>query len=229
IGVARSANPSGPFTDLGKVLDTQSSGVSNSIDQFYMTTGSGRNKKTYLFWGSYRGIYGQEIAADMKSLTGTKFKIAGNGFEGTYIYEQIDKETGKSVFWYFGSNNNCCDGKDSQYQLSIARATSVTGPYRTKDGVDIINDGVKGTLFLHGDQKVGFVGPGHNAEIIVDDNGRSFILYHAVRYDNPLLYGGATRRPLMMDEVLWGADGWPYIEGGVPSNTPKIAPHFNSN
>jgi hypothetical protein len=30
-----------------------------------------------------------------------------------------------------------------------------------------------------------------------------------------------------MDEVLWGEDGWPYIEGGVPSNTKKTAPYFD--
>lgn len=227
IGVSKSQYPYGPFEDMGKVLDTQSSGVSNSIDQFYIRTGSGRNEKTYLFWGSFAGIWGQEIASDMKTLTDAKFKIAGNGFEGTYIYPKDGK------FWLFASSNSCCEGPDTKYFLSVACADNIKGPYKTKDGIDIknINDFSAGaaTKFLVGDGST-WIGPGHNAEIIKDDHGRYFILYHAVEVSKPWLInaGGATRRPLMMDEVLWGEDGWPYIEGGVPSLTKKTAPYFQT-
>jgi arabinan endo-1,5-alpha-L-arabinosidase len=227
IGVAKSEYPYGPFSDVGKVLDVQSSGVPNSIDQFYIQTGSGRNKKTYLFWGSFAGIWGQEISSDMKTLTGTKFKIAGNGFEGTYIYEHGDK------FWLFASSNSCCEGPDTKYFLSVACADKITGPYKTQKGVDIttINDFQAGaaTKFLQGDGTT-WIGPGHNGEIIQDDNGRYFILYHAVSVARPWIIneGGATRRPLLMDEVLWGEDGWPSINGGVPSSTRKTAPYFEA-
>ncbi|MFV0391871.1 MAG: family 43 glycosylhydrolase, partial [Paludibacteraceae bacterium] len=224
IGVAKSPYPYGPFEDMGKVLDRSSSGVTNSIDQFFITTGSGRNKKSYLFWGSFAGIYVQEInATDMKTLSGTKIQIAGNGFEGTYIYEHGGK------FWLFASSNSCCEGPDTKYYLSVSVADKITGPYTTKNGIDIktINDfqAANSTKFLQGDGKV-WIGPGHNAEIILDDNGRTFMLYHAVSVAKPWLInaGGATRRPLLMDEVLWGKDGWPYIEGGVPSSTKKTAP-----
>lgn len=229
IGVAKSPYPYGPFEDVGKVLDTQSSGVANSIDQFFITTGSGRNKKSYFVWGSFQGIYMQEInATDMKTLIGAKFQIAGKGFEGSYIYPHGGK------FWYFASSNSCCEGPDTKYYLSVARADQITGPYKTKNGVDIktINDfsGAGSTKFLEGDGKT-WVGPGHNAEIIEDDHGRTFMLYHAVSLAKPWLInaGGATRRPLLMDEVLWGEDGWPYIEGGVPSSTKKTAPYFDVN
>ncbi|MDR1742592.1 MAG: family 43 glycosylhydrolase [Dysgonamonadaceae bacterium] len=224
VGVAKSQHPSGPFTDLGKVLDNQSSGVGNSIDQFFITTGTGRNKHSYLFWGSFAGIWGWEInATDMKTLIGSKFQIAGNGFEGTYIYEK------DGVFWYFGSSGSCCDGPDTKYHLTVARATDIKGPYLDKNGNDIIQNGREATPFLKGDATKGWIGPGHNAEIIKDDKGRYFMLYHAVDVNKPWLIsaGGATRRPLLMDEVLWDAvTGWPYIEGGVPSNTLKVAPYF---
>ncbi|MDR2804286.1 MAG: family 43 glycosylhydrolase [Dysgonamonadaceae bacterium] len=219
VGVAKSEYPYGPFDDMGKVLDTQSSGVRNSIDQFYMETGSGRNRKAYLFWGSFEGIYGIEMSTDMKTTVGDKFRIAGNGFEGTYIYEMNGK------FYFFGSTGNCCEGANSQYRLSVAIADNVKGPYKTKDGRDILNNGIEGTPFLRGDKNVGWVGPGHNSEIIQDDKGRFFILYHAIDYKNPLLPNGATRRPLMMDEVIW-KDGWPTIENDVPSSTMKTAPYF---
>ncbi|MDR1417249.1 MAG: family 43 glycosylhydrolase [Prevotellaceae bacterium] len=223
VGVARSQYPYGPFEDMGKVLDAQSSGVPNSIDQFYIQIGSGRTKHSYLFWGSYAGIWGQEISSDMKTLTGEKFKIAGNGFEGTYIYPKDGK------FWYFGSNGNCCEGPNSQYRLSVAVADNIRGPYKTKDGKDIIDNGQEGTPFLQGSSAVGWVGPGHNAEIVRDDRGRYFILYHAISFSDPWLMNnpnGATRRPLMMDEIIWGNDGWPAIENGTPSSTRKTAPYF---
>lgn len=223
IGVARSKFPYGPFEDLGKVLDAKSSGVGNSIDQFYIQTGEGRNRKSYLFWGSFRGLYGQEInSTDMKTLIGEKFKIGGNMFEGVYIYPHGGK------FWLFASSGNCCEGVNSKYRLSVACADNIRGPYKTKEGKNIIDDWVEGTPFLTGDASKGWVGPGHNAEIIKDDKGRYFILYHAISVTNPLLHGGATRRPLMIDQINWQEDGWPEIEGGTPSNTQKAAPYFSN-
>ena len=221
VGVAKSQYPYGPFEDMGKVLDTQSSGVPNSIDQLYIETGSGRNRKAYLFWGSYAGIYGIEMNNDMITTVGEKFKIAGNSFEGTYIYEFDNR------FFFFGSSGNCCEGANSQYRLSVAVADDIRGPYRTKDGKDIINNGQEGTPFLRGDKNTGWVGPGHNGEIIQDDKGRFFMLYHAISVNNPLLPNGATRRPLLMDEVIW-KDGWPVIENNVPSSSLKTAPYFKN-
>ncbi|GHT12713.1 arabinan endo-1,5-alpha-L-arabinosidase [Bacteroidia bacterium] len=219
IGLATSPYPYGPFTDQGKVFDAQSIDVPNSIDQFFIEVGEGRNKKRYLFWGSFRGIYGIEMADDMKTTMGAKFKIAGNGFEATYIYPKNGK------FYFFGSSASCCEGANSRYRVSVAAADDIKGPYKTKDGVDIIDNGREGTPFLVGDATTGWVGPGHNGEIITDDHGRDFIIYHAIAVNNPLLPNGATRRPLMMDEILW-IDGWPTIAGNVPSSTQKTAPYF---
>lgn len=219
IGVAVADYPYGPFTDLGKVLDTKSIGIENSIDPFFIETGSGRYKVKYLFWGSFRGIYGIQLADDMKTTVGEKFQIAGNAFEGTYIYMK------DNMFYFFGSCGNCCDGADSKYRVTVAASSNIKGPYLTKEGKNIIQNGVEGTLFLQGDAKTGFVGPGHNGEIIKDDSGRYFMVYHAVDITKPLLPNGATRRPLMIDEVKW-ANGWPYIEGNVPSHSKTKAPTF---
>lgn len=224
IGVAKSVYPYGPFEDLGKVLDTQSSGVKNSIDQFFIEEGSGRDKKRYLFWGSFEGVWGIELSlTDMKTIKvgAVKFKIAGNSFEGTYIYKKNNK------YYFFASSGNCCQGKDSKYRLTVSVSSNIKGPYTTKDGQSILTDGIEGTPFLVGNPSIGFVGPGHNAEIITDDTGHDYLLYHAIDYNNPNLPNGATRRPLMMDEVHWDADGWPYILTGFPSNILQRAPKFN--
>lgn len=220
IGVATSNTPGGPFEDLGKVFDSNDIGVANSIDPFFYTDESGVQ---YLFWGSFRGIYGIEIAADMKTTVGDKFKIAGNHFEAAYIYKKGSK------YIFFGSGGSCCEGKNSQYHVSVAMSDNLKGPYLTKAGANILVDDLNGTPFLVGDSGNGWVGPGHNGEIITDDAGRDFIIYHAVDYMNPLLPGDATRRPLMLDQVLWDEAGWPYIKDGKPGYAPQKSPIFASS
>ena len=219
IGLAISDLPYGPFVDQGKVFDSQSIGVANSIDPCFIQTGLGRNKKSYLFWGSFQGIYGVELSADLKSAVGTKFKIAGNAFEATYILER------NGYFYYFGSNSSCCEGADSQYHVTIARSTDIKGPYLDKAGNAILNNGQEGTLLISGSREWGWVGPGHNGQVITDDRGTDFLIYHAIDVKNPLLIGGATRRPLMMDRLKW-VEGWPTIEEGKPSKTLQPAPYI---
>ncbi len=222
IGLAISDLPYGPFVDQGKVFDSKSIGVSNSIDPFFIQTGVGRNKKSYLFWGSFQGIYGTELSADFKTTVGTKFKIAGNAHEATYILERNGK------FYFFGSTGSCCEGADSQYHVTVAMATDIKGPYVNQLGKGILTDGQEGTLFLSGNREWGWVGPGHNAEIMTDDRGNDFFVYHSIEVKNPLLPGGATRRPLLIDKIKW-LNEWPFIEGGKPSKTKQIAPYFKKN
>jgi len=220
IGLAIATQPDRNFIDQGKIFDSQSIGVANSIDPFLFQTGVGAQLKSYLFWGSFNGIYGIEMAADLKSTTGTKFKIAGNAFEAPYIYEKDGK------FYFFGSIGSCCDGANSQYKVGTAIATNIKGPYLDKSGLAILNDGRLGTPFLKGDKALGWVGPGHNSKIVTDDAGSDFFLYHAVDVSKSLLPGGATRRPLMMDKLNW-VNGWPEITGGMPSNSPQITPQIS--
>lgn len=46
----------------------------------------------------------------------------------------------------------------------------------------------------------GFVGTGHNSEIVQDKNGDDWIFYHAVSVSNP------KGRVLNMDRVRWSGD-----------------------
>ena len=227
IGVATASSPEGPFADQGKIFNSTESGVANGIDPFFISVGTGRNAKNYMFWGSFRGIYYTEMTDYKTPNLNTKRQIANSMFEAVYIYQYDGK------FYFFGSLGSCCEGADSQYRVTVARADAITGPYLTQDGANILTNGVGGTAFLSGDRNLGWVGPGHNAEIIQDDNGRYFILYHAVDVNDPLLPGGATRRPLMLDEITW-VDGWPVINHGTenqgkPSGGIKESPYFETN
>ncbi|MBA7515728.1 Extracellular exo-alpha-(1-_5)-L-arabinofuranosidase ArbA [subsurface metagenome] len=219
IGLATASSPLGPFEDHGKILDSESSGVDNSIDPFFYYEGEGRNKKFYLFWGSFRGIYGIELNSNFTTFKGEKFRIGGNMFEATVIYKKNDR------YYFFGSGGSCCEGPNSTYKVVVARADNLTGPYLDKDGTDIAIQGVPGTLLLKGDG-IKFVGPGHNAQIVMDDNGDEWLLYHAVELSNPYLSGGATRRPLMLDKIHWDEEDWPYIEGDIPGTSEQTGPYF---
>lgn len=221
IGLAISNYPAGPFIDQGKVFDSSTIGVSNSIDPSFFQTGTGDSIKSYLFWGSFSGIYGIELSTNFKTTVGSKFKIAGNAFEASYIREKDGK------FYFFGSLGSCCDGANSQYHVNVAVATNFKGPYYDKNGNTIINDGQVGSAFLTGNQSIGWVGPGHNSKIVTDDAGVDYFLYHAIDVAKPTLPGGATRRPLLMDKMTW-INGWPEIAGGVPSKGLRTSPTINN-
>lgn len=60
IGVATANCPAGPFKDHGMMFRSNEIGVQNSIDPFYIED----NGRKYLFWGSFRGIYGVELKED---------------------------------------------------------------------------------------------------------------------------------------------------------------------
>lgn len=215
IGVAISDTPAGPFTDNGKILLSQEVNVANSIDPFYYEEDGTR----YLFWGSFQNIYGSELTDDGTSLTGEKFQIAGNWMEGTYIIKR------DGFYYLFGSNGNCCQGRETKYNVRVARSANLKGPYVNKNGQDVIN--VQGDLLLEGNaEATGFVGPGHNAEIITDDEGTDWFIYHAIDIDKPYLPNDATRRPLMIDRIEW-VEGWPKIENNRPNSEVQPQPVFN--
>lgn len=221
IGLAVNSSPIGYFTDKGKLFLSSEVGVMNSIDPFFIEDDDG---KIYLFWGSFQGIYGIELDYQNESfvLKGEKFQIAGPSFEATYIVKR------NGYYYFFGSNGSCCDGENSTYNVRVARSDSIKGTYYDKSGISILQSNpVPGTQVVKGNESgTGFAGPGHNAEIITDDEGNDWLLYHAVDRANPRLPNGVTRRPLMLDKLLW-PDEWPLIEFYKPSTTKQLSPVFN--
>lgn len=211
IGFATSPSPSGPFTDQGKLFNSDEIGVFNSIDPSIFRY----ENKVYLIWGSLGGgIYGIELSADGRKILGTKFQIAGNSFEAAYIYQK------DSRFYLFLSTASCCEGASSVYRVVAGRSENFKGPYFTESGKSLLLynnswyppfvDKIEGVV-LQGNLKI--AGPGHNGQIINDDNGTDWFIYHAIQRSNPLLPDGATRRPLFIDKIEW-ANGWPIINKG---------------
>lgn len=215
IGLAIADSPEGPFIDEGKVFDSEEIGVPNSIDPFYIE----ENNKKFLIWGSFHGLYLTALTADGKKPTGEKIQLAGDHLEAAYIFQK------DGYFYLFGSAGTCCEGANSTYKVLVGRSENLEGPYFDKEGNNMLNSNA-GTLVVGTNKnEIGYAGPGHNAEIITDEQGQSWLLYHGMSKEKPKLDNGTNRRVLLLDKILW-AEGWPSIAGQEPSTSKQPSPIF---
>lgn len=198
IGCAIADCPEGPFKDCGMMFRSNGINVQNSIDPFYIE----EDGKKYLFWGSFRGIYAIELSEDGLTVKAgaTPVQIAGTAYEGTYIHKRGD------YYYMFASIGSCCEGLKSTYTTVVGRSKHLLGPYMNKQGERMLDN--RHEILIHKNEA--FVGAGHNSEIVADEAGNDWILYHAVSVKNP------DGRVLMLDKVSW-KDGWPMVTGNTPS------------
>jgi arabinan endo-1,5-alpha-L-arabinosidase len=216
IGLAIAEQPGGPYIDQGKVFLSDEIGVVNSIDPFYWE----EEGQKYLFWGSFHGIYAVPLTEDGRAPAGDKVYIADVHLEGVLIHKR------EGYYYLFASEGSCCAGANSTYRLRVGRSASLLGPYVDKGG-NRLSQGPYGEIILQGNtESWGFAGPGHNSEIMTDDEGTDWILYHAIPKANPYLANGTNRRVLMLDRLLW-QDGWPTIKDQRPSLTRQQGPVFD--
>lgn len=228
IGVATAPHPLGPWTDHGKLFDSESIGVNNSIDPAVFV---GQDGKVYMIWGSFRGLYGVELTADGLSLKdgenakNTKVHLAGLDTSTSWnaaTYEAAYVIYKDGYYYLFVSSGTCCNGHSSSYHVRVARSTDPLGPYYDKNGDSMLGTN-RGNVILFGNTY--FAGPGHNA-VIQDDAGDYWIVYHAYDLSQPANFGSAPRRSLMIDPLVWDDDGWPSVPLRTPSHTEKKAPYI---
>ena len=223
IGVAVGDTPT-KFTDKGKLFRSTEIGVKNSIDPCYVE----EFDKKYIIWGSFNDICMAELTDDALAVknfsplnnpvsgswtrhTGVT-KLAGGAFEGAMIYKR-----GK-YYYLFCSVGSCCEGENSTYRTVVGRATKLTGPYVNKQGGQMINNNY--TTIISGNDR--WKGPGHNSEIITDDEGQTWLLYHSYDMNN-----NCNGRLMLLDKITWQSD-WPVINDGHPSSDEMDAPIFYS-
>ena len=210
IGVAKGDTPT-KFTDVGKLFRSSEIGVHNSIDPCYVE----EFDKKYLVWGSFHDIYITELTDDGLAVKNfkSKTKIGGGAFEGAMIYKR-----GK-YYYLFCSVGSCCEGENSTYRTVVGRSTNLKGDYVNKQGGKMFDNNY--TTILTGDSR--WKGPGHNSEIITDDEGQTWLLYHSYDMNN-----GCNGRLMLLDKITWTSDGWPVINDGHPSTGQMDAPIFYS-
>jgi arabinan endo-1,5-alpha-L-arabinosidase len=205
IGRAVADWPQGPFTDLGKLFRSNEIGVKNSIDPFYI---EGDDGTKYLFWGSFNGIFYVELSDDGLTLKNPLLpqpkKVAGTAFEATYIHKR------GAYYYLFASVGSCCAGLNSTYKLVVGRSTSLTGPYVNKEGYDMKMNYYSLVIGSSGR----FVGNGHCSEIVQDDAGSDWILFHGWDVNNE-----QNGRVLLLNQIQWDDNDWPYVDNRYPALT----------
>ncbi len=219
IGVAVANHPEGPYTAPegtdGKLFTSKEISVDNSIDPFFIADGG----KNYIFWGSFNGIYCIELSADGLSVKSgaSKTKVINKTVEASSIIKH------DGYYYFIGSWGSCCEGANSTYKLVMARSTSLTSGYKNKSGQAVQSDIIRHDLTDLLTRNTEVIGPGHCSEIVQDDQGKYWFVYHG--YDATDVDAG---RQVFLSEVKWGNDGWPYIEGGSPAITNSTAPDLPS-
>jgi xylan 1,4-beta-xylosidase len=207
VAVMTAANPQGPYTDHGPLICQED----GSIDPMAVTN---ENDARYLVWkedGNSRNqptpIWAQRLSGDGTRLVGERQELIRNTaaweknlVEGPFILRR------GGYFYLFYSGNACC-GRECNYAMGVARSRRLLGPWEKNPANPILkgNDHWKC--------------PGHGS-IVSDVRGRDFLMYHAY-HPKDFVYAG---RQALLDEVKWGADGWPTINDGKGPSARAASP-----
>ena len=227
IGVATSLTPYGPWTHYGKLLDSNLSGVKNSIDPKPIYDEDG---KLYLVWGSFYGIGAVELTDDgtevfwgIDNIKDHLYWIIddnSNGqmdininYEGSYIIKRNDS------YYYFGSQGTCCDGVNSTYRVKAGKANKLLGKYCGSDGKTLTDEtGSYGDLVIGPSEEV--AGVGHNT-VVEDYEGEFWLFYHGFDVNGEY----PNERTIFMDKLYFDENDMPYVENKKASiHQDKIGP-----
>ncbi|HZG54553.1 MAG TPA: family 43 glycosylhydrolase [Pyrinomonadaceae bacterium] len=218
VAVATARRPQGPYTDHGPLVCQEV----GSIDGYHIRDERGRR---YLLWkedGNSKSvptpIWAQPLSADGTRLVGEKQELIRNdqAWEKHASLPYGDLVEGPAVvrrgewFYMFYSGNFCC-ARECNYMIGVARSRKLLGPWEKNPANPILagNDAFKC--------------PGHGT-IVTDARGRDYMMYHAMDAKDFVYVG----RQALLDEVKWGANGWPTINQGRGPSRRAPSPHgFN--
>lgn len=202
IGVATSDNPTEEFTDHGVLVEFGK----EAIDAFVFYD----NGELYISWKAYGldnrpiELLCSKLSADGLHLEGEIFTLLRDderiGMEGQCHFKKGD------YYYIVYSTNNCC-GPQSDYQVAVARAKSLKGPYKKYEGNPI----------LHGGGDIQSCGHG---TMTTTPDGRMFYLCHAYLTDGNFYAG---RQPVLQEMII-GNDGWVHFKTGATAQIQQPVP-----
>ncbi len=208
IGVARSRSLAGPWEDLGEVVKTRWGDEANAIDPQVVFD---RKKQPWLVYGSFfGGIYitpldpttGKAIDPQRRILLARRSAAVHGAVEGAFIVYHPKHD----YFYLFVSY----DSLFRDYNVRVARAKEVTGPYFDSNGRSMTDTTVEpwevGTKILGGYQfRNGetWLALGH-CSVLKDEKGW-FMVHHAREQRDPAWAYLHVRR------LVWTQDGWPLV------------------
>lgn len=198
------------WIDHGKVLRSYAGKDRfNAIDPNFITDEKGSPWLSFgSFWSGIKLIQLNTDGTAINSINSSIYSLASKSskdftmvdstksdgaIEAPFIYKK------NQYYYLFTSLDLCCRGEKSTYKIAVGRSTNITGPYLDKQGIDMLHGG--GTILAAGDTN--WYAVGHNG--MANLNGKDYIVYHGYdRNDN-------GRSKLILQQILWDADGWPLI------------------
>lgn len=203
IVLCRAKRPDCPFNYNNEII--MSGGC---IDPFVVY---GEDNKLWLFYTDDVGTFRIEMNEDGTGIkTGaTATLVAGSGY-GTYHSEGTTMFRRKN-WWYLFYSMGSWTG--STYRICVGRSQTIGGTFYSKDGNPIAGNYAPAAI-LQCDKVNGevFYGTGHCGEILVDKEGKTYMVYHSW-----WMIHSDERKP-MLQELLWDDEDWPYFEGGKPAH-----------
>lgn len=169
----------------------------------------------YMVFGSYpNGIATIKMSEDGLSVAdGAKAtQIVFGQYEGSTVFKY------KNYYYLFVSSGHY-DRYD--YHISICRSTSLEGAFVNKNGAELSKT-VLPTTWLSAGAWDMFNGCGHSGNILTDDKGGMYIIYHAhtqhAEVEEPM-----PRYPCIQ-KIIEGDDGWltAVDENDVPTTKPCV-------
>jgi arabinan endo-1,5-alpha-L-arabinosidase len=189
-------DPNYKWTDQGLVIQSSPRDDFNAIDPALFQDSDGS------LWMSFGSFWGGIKMIELDPKTGKR--IAPDST--VYALARYDSIEAPFIFWHdakyflFVNWGFCCRGTNSTYEIRVGRSDKVTGPYRDREGKDLLLGG--GTKVLSTEDE--FIGPGHAG--ILREGEKFWFGFH--------FYNGAQRGTptFAMRPMRWGDDGWPVVE-----------------
>lgn len=196
IGVATADSPTGPFTDLGHPMITESpTGGGQQIDVDVFTDPV--SGKSYLYWGNGY-MAGAELNKDMVSIKKKTLKVLTpeGGTLQDYAYREAPYVFYRNGLYYFMWSVD--DTGSANYHVAYGTAKSPLGPIQVAfDPIVTLQD-----------PELEIYGPAHNSVICKPGTDEWYIVYHRINkhYLDKSLSPG-THREVCIDRLEFNEDG----------------------
>ncbi len=196
IGVATADSPTGPFTDLGHPMITESpTGGGQQIDVDVFTDPV--SGKSYLYWGNGY-MAGAELNKDMLSIKKKTLKVLTpeGGTLQDYAYREAPYVFYRNGLYYFMWSVD--DTGSANYHVAYGTAKSPLGP------IQVASD----PIVTLQNPELEIYGPAHNSVICKPGTDEWYIIYHRINkhYLDKSLSPG-THREVCIDRLEFNEDG----------------------
>ena len=198
------------WQDQGVVIRSEARDNFNAIDPAVTLSPDGRLWLSFgSFWSGIKMIELHPATGKRLLPTSPLYALAAHPQERNNAIEAPFIHYRNGYYYLFVNWDYCCRGARSTYNIRVGRSKRITGPYRDKDGADLLKGG--GTLLLSSKADDGSgapfdpkVGPGHAG--ILSENGVDRFSFHW-EYDR----AREGRSMLEIRTLAWDRDGWPRV------------------